>query len=89
MYFFDGHNLYFNEDATYGKSWGLKDFLDNWQKDMIIVGIECGHGPGQRLGEYCPYTVDISFMKSILKKFLNTLPFLQHPIIMRLTLCSL
>lgn len=65
MYFFDGHNLYFNEDATYGKSWGLKDFLDNWQKDMIIVGIECGHGPGQRLGEYCPYTVDISFMKGI------------------------
>jgi predicted alpha/beta superfamily hydrolase len=46
MYFFDGHNLYTNEDATYGKSWGLKDFLDNWQKDMIIVGIECGHGPG-------------------------------------------
>ncbi|MBQ7486067.1 MAG: hypothetical protein IJT77_01070 [Clostridia bacterium] len=27
MYFFDGHNLYRNEDATYGKSWGLADFL--------------------------------------------------------------
>ena len=24
MYFFDGHNLFFNEDATYGKIWGLK-----------------------------------------------------------------
>ena len=22
MYFFDGHNLYRDEDATYGKSWG-------------------------------------------------------------------
>ena len=21
MYFFDGHNLFSNEDATYGKSW--------------------------------------------------------------------
>ena len=25
MYFFDGHNLFYNEDATYGKSWGLKE----------------------------------------------------------------
>ena len=40
MYFFDGHNLYFNEDATYGKSWGLKDFLDTWGKGMIVVGLE-------------------------------------------------
>ena len=40
MYFFDGHNLFYNEDATYGKSWALKDFLDNWGKDMIIVGME-------------------------------------------------
>ena len=30
MYFFDGHNLFFNEDATYGKSWGLREFLDGW-----------------------------------------------------------
>ena len=21
MYFFDGHNLFFDQDATYGKSW--------------------------------------------------------------------
>lgn len=26
MYFFDGHNLFFDHDATYGKSWGLKGF---------------------------------------------------------------
>ena len=32
MYFFDGHNLFFDEDATYGKSWGLKEFLDHWHK---------------------------------------------------------
>ena len=30
MYFFDGHNLFINEDATYGKSWGMKEFLDTW-----------------------------------------------------------
>ena len=27
MYFFDGHNLFFDSDATYGKCWGLKEFL--------------------------------------------------------------
>ena len=55
MYFFDGHNLFFDEDATYGKSWGLKEFLDSWDKDMIVVGIECGHDGQERLSEYLPY----------------------------------
>ncbi|MEE1086985.1 MAG: alpha/beta hydrolase-fold protein [Schaedlerella sp.] len=58
MYFFDGHNLFFNEDATYGKSWGLKEFLDTWSKPMIIVGIECGHENGERLSEYLPYPAE-------------------------------
>jgi len=55
MYFFDGHNLFSDEDATYGKSWGLKSFLESWHKPMIIVGIECGHEPNERLYEYAPY----------------------------------
>ena len=58
MYFFDGHNLYFDEDATYGKSWGLKEFLDGWGKDMIVVGIECGHDGYERLSEYLPYSAN-------------------------------
>ena len=56
MYFFDGHNLFEDEEATFGKSWGLKEFLDGWRKDMIIVGIECSHEGNGRLVEYCPYT---------------------------------
>ena len=55
MYFFDGHNLYNNEDATYSKSWGLKDFLQTWDKQIIVVGIECGHDGQERLSEYLPY----------------------------------
>ena len=66
VYFLDGHNLYFDKDATYGKSWGVKDFLDQWEKPMIIVGIECGHGVGQRLSEYSPYTVDRRFLKGVI-----------------------
>ena len=55
MYFFDGHNLFFDSDATYGKSWGLKEFLDSWSKPMIVVGMECSHTGNQRLEEYLPY----------------------------------
>ncbi len=55
MYFFDGHNLFLDEDATYGKSWGLLDFLQSWAKPLIVVGIECGHEGDERLVEYCPY----------------------------------
>lgn len=55
MYFFDGHNLFYNSDATFGKSWGFLEFLQGWDKPMIVVGIECGHGEGERLSEYLPY----------------------------------
>lgn len=55
MYFFDGHNLFTDEDATYGKSWGMLEFMQNWSKPMIIVGIECGHDGYERLYEYLPY----------------------------------
>ena len=57
MYFFDGHNLFLDEDATYGKSWGLLDFLYGWEKPMIVVGIECSHVGNDRLKEYCPYHI--------------------------------
>jgi len=63
MYFFDGHNLFYNEDATYGKSWGLKEFMDGWHKKMIIVGITCSMT--DRLVEYCPYHFKKGFLGEI------------------------
>lgn len=63
MYFFDGHNLFFDEDATYGKSWGLKEFLDHWHKPMIIVGMECGREGEERLSEYLPYPATGNFSR--------------------------
>lgn len=65
MYFFDGHNLFFDHDATYGKSWGLKEFLDHWEKKLILVGIECSHEGNQRLTEYCPYDIQNDFFGEI------------------------
>ncbi len=55
LYMFDGHNLFSDNDATYGKCWGLKDFLDKWDHKLILVGIECGHEGDERLSEYLPY----------------------------------
>ena len=50
LYMFDGHNLFFDQDATYGKSWGLKEFLDGWDKKIILVGVECNKEGDGRLG---------------------------------------
>lgn len=61
MYFFDGHNLFYDQEATYGESWQLKEFLDHWNKDMIVVGIEPGHEGNQRLEEYSPYNIGEEF----------------------------
>ncbi len=59
LYMFDGHNLFFDEDATYGKSWGLKEYMDVTDTPLIIAAVECNHGANnERLQEYSPYTFD-------------------------------
>ena len=55
-YMFDGHNLFDDQDATYGKSWGLQKFLDQYDKPFIIIGLECNHEGNERLNEFSPYT---------------------------------
>ena len=34
MYMFDGHNVFFDCDATYGKSWGMSRYLDETKKEV-------------------------------------------------------
>lgn len=56
LYMFDGHNVFFDEDATYGKSWGMKEYMDYTDTQLIIVAVECSHSPDHgRLKEYSPY----------------------------------
>ena len=54
LYMFDGHNVFFDEDATYGKSWGMNEYMKNTGKDLIIVAVECNHQGHKRLEEYSP-----------------------------------
>ena len=58
LYMFDGHNLFYDSDATFGKALGLKEFLDNWWKKLIVVGIECAKDDATRVREYCPYNIE-------------------------------
>ncbi len=56
LYMFDGHNVFFDEDATYGKSWGLKEYLEYTDTPLIVAAVECNHSPNNgRLSEYSPY----------------------------------
>lgn len=63
LYMFDGHNVFLDSDATYGKSWGMKDYMDRTRTQMIIAAVECNHSPDNgRLREYSPYDFnDFSF----------------------------
>ena len=57
LYMFDGHNVFFDEDATYGKSWGMKEYLEENRTPVIVVAVECDHGKDYaRLKEYAPYS---------------------------------
>lgn len=59
LYMFDGHNLFFDTDATYGKSWGLMEYLDQTQAPLIVAAIECNHDSDNgRLKEYAPYSFE-------------------------------
>ena len=57
MYMFDGHNVFFDEDATYGKSWGMNSYLSWTRKPLIIVAVECNHEGNGRLEEYSPMDI--------------------------------
>lgn len=65
IYMYDGHNLFFDEDATYGKSWGLKEYLDHSDLEVIIVGIECNHEGNMRLEEFSPYDFEDAYIGHI------------------------
>lgn len=56
LYMFDGHNIFRDEYAAFGKSWGMEEFLRHTGKELIIVAVECSHEGNHRLMEYSPVT---------------------------------
>ena len=64
LYMFDGHNVFLDETATYGKSWGMLEYLQDNHTPLVVVGIECSHHDerdtcGGRLSEYSPFDFTI------------------------------
>ena len=79
LYMFDGHNVFFDSDATYGKSWGLGDYLDNTQTQLIVAAVECSHSPSNgRLREYCPYTFSDPQLGKIVGTGEATMEWMKH-----------
>lgn len=56
LYMFDGHNIFLDEDAAFGKSWGMKKYMDDTEKELMIVAVECNHQGSRRLSEYAPFS---------------------------------
>lgn len=76
LYMFDGHNLFFDEDATYGKSWGLADYLDYTETPLIVAAVECNTEGNGRLSEYSPVNFTTPFgdkIKGRGKKYMDWL----------------
>ena len=55
LYMFDGHNVFYDSHATYGKSWGMKEYLDRAKLPLILVAVECNPEGFRRLFEYSPW----------------------------------
>ena len=78
MYMFDGQNLFSNEDATYGKSWGLADYLDFTETPLIIAGVECNTQGNGRLSEYSPIDFTTPFGENIKGRGKEYMDWLVH-----------
>ena len=58
LYMFEGQNVFFDEEATCGKSWGMADFAEYTDLPVIVAAVESHRGAnGERLSEYSPFTV--------------------------------
>lgn len=56
LYMFDGHNVFYDRHATYGKSWGFREYLQKSKLPLIIVAVECNPEGFKRLSEYSPWS---------------------------------
>ena len=85
LYMFDGHNVFFDIDATYGKSWGMGEYLDSHGTGLIVVAVDCNHRrPHGRLNEYSPfdfYIPDFCQIVGRTKQFMDWLTIILKPII--------
>ena len=57
LYMFDGHNVFYDSHATYGKSWGMKEYLEKTKLPLVLVAVECNPEGQNRMNEYTPFDI--------------------------------
>ncbi|MCD7034921.1 alpha/beta hydrolase [Metabacillus sp. GX 13764] len=55
LYMHDGQNVFRDEDASYGTSWGIPEYLEQSGFHLIVVGLDCNHERYNRFNEYGPW----------------------------------
>lgn len=87
LYMFDGHNVFFDDHATYGKSWGMLEYLEKNRVPLIVCAVECDHGENYaRLHEYCPFSAEmpgVGWLKPRGKRYMDWLAGEFKPLIDR------
>lgn len=79
LYMFDGHNVFFDDHATYGKSWGMKEYMERSKTEMIVAAVECNHDPDNgRLKEYSPYDFENDHFGKIEGRGEETMDWMIH-----------
>ena len=83
LYMFDGQNLFADAEATYGKCWGLLDYLTANNVPLIAAAIECSHHAetdecGGRLSEYSPFDFTASPWGAIRGRGALTMDYYVH-----------
>ena len=58
IYMFDGHNVFYDSHATYGRSWRMKEYLERSGAKVIVAAIECNPEGNRRINEYSPWSFD-------------------------------
>ncbi|MDE6557875.1 MAG: alpha/beta hydrolase [Clostridia bacterium] len=83
LYMFDGHNLFTDEEATFGKCWGLEEYLDKTETPLIVAAVECNHEGNGRLSEYSPVSFNFHGQKVTGrgKKYMDWLTSVFKPVI--------
>lgn len=54
LYMFDGHNIFYDANSAFGKSWNMASYLLWTRKPLIVVAVECNKRGNNRLKEYSP-----------------------------------
>ena len=70
LYMFDGQNLFYDELASFGKSWGLLKYLEKNKVPLIVAAADCNfhredHPYGGRFSEYSPFSFEHAMIGKI------------------------